>query len=90
VRLSGIPADLFEKKHFITALEKAKNICGVISDQTRKTREKDFTDHFRSFIYDSAEEMNAVLGTIKEDETIESIAREAEEIREAISGFIGE
>ena len=60
------------------SLKKAIPLCKEVSDLTRASREKDFTDHFRRFIYDSQEEMDVVLGTLKDDQVVEDIEQEAE------------
>jgi hypothetical protein len=60
------------------ALDRAAEVQQEIADQVHATRKKDFEDPFRRMVYETDEEMAAVLGTI-EDNSFVKETREATE-----------
>jgi len=50
-----------------------------LSSAVRESREKDFSDPFRSCTFSDKEEMEAVLGNVEDDPLIEEIRKETEE-----------
>jgi len=62
------------------ALDRAAEIQQEIADQVYATREKDFESPFRRMVYETDEEMAAVLGTIEDNSFVK-------ETREATQAF---
>ncbi len=71
-------------------IEKAMSSIDLICELTRKSRQKDFTDPFRTMVYDSPEEAVSVLGTIEDDLVIKNLDAESVELKKRISGILGE
>ena len=85
--IEGIAEKSFTLDHLKTALQKVIPVCKKITDLTRQSRLKDFTDHYRTLVYDSNEEMNAVLGKFEEDTVITAISEESQLLIDTISLF---
>jgi hypothetical protein len=71
-------------------IEKSISSIDVICDLTRKSRMKDFTDPFRTMVYDSNEEAVAVLGTINDDPVLKNMETESAELKKRISEILGQ
>ncbi len=74
--LEGFDMSSFSLSHIKSALHNSISSCKEIPELTKKSRSKDFSDHFRSIVYSSKEEMNAVLGTFENDSIISQIENE--------------
>ncbi|MCD6304257.1 MAG: DUF4954 family protein [Planctomycetes bacterium] len=58
------------------AIDRAVEIQRYVRDQTYATRKKDFDDPFRRMVYDSDEQMAAVLGSAESNDFIDRIRRQ--------------
>jgi hypothetical protein len=58
------------------ALDEAVRIQQYVADQTFLTRKKDYENPFRRMVYDSDEEMTAVLGTAEDNGFVKQIREE--------------
>ena len=63
------------------ALDRAAEVQQEIADQVYATRKKDFDDPFRRMVYETDEEMAAVIGTIEDN----SFVKETREATEAFT-----
>jgi hypothetical protein len=76
------------KTQYISLLKRGADISKWIVLQTRGSRSKDFTDRFRTMVYDSADELKSVLGMIDEDSTIETVEKESKELCQKLEKVI--
>lgn len=86
--LEGVEPQKFNSSTLKIAIEKAIPICEQIVRNTRLSRSKDFDDPFRTMIYDTEKELNAVLGDIDDDSTISEIEQESKNMIETIRTMI--
>ncbi len=70
------------------ALKKSINSCKQLPFLIEKSRQKDYSDHFRTFVYDSKEEMNAVLGEFEKDSVIIQAKKEFSDLISSIEKII--
>jgi len=73
---------------YISLLKRGAEVGKWIARQTRTSRNKDYTDKFRSMVYESTDEMQSVLGSIDEDSTIETIEKESKELTQKVEKII--
>lgn len=86
--LEGIKPHEFNLAALKIALKKVLPICKQISEITRESRQKDYTGTFRTMIYDTENEVKAVLGDINEDSVIRDIELESQNMIETINAII--
>ena len=67
------------------ALDEAVRIQQYIRDQTYESRRKDFDDPFRAMVYDSDEQMAAVLGSAEDNSFVKQLRRETEEFEQLVA-----
>ena len=72
----GMPARKIGESEFRDFLKTVPNDCKIILSLTRSSRAKDYADPFRTMVYDSQEEMDAVLGRESDDPIVNSVAEE--------------
>ena len=61
------------------ALDEAVAIQQYVADQTYTTRKKDFDNPFRQMTYESAEEMEAILGSAEDNSFVKQVRGETED-----------
>lgn len=76
------------QKQYISLLKKGADISKWIARQTKASRSKDYTDRFRTMVYESADELQAVLGSIDEDSTFEAVEKESDELTQKVEMLI--
>jgi hypothetical protein len=64
------------------ALDEAVRIQEYVADQTYVTRKKDYDNPFRRMVYDTPEEMAAVLGTAEANSFVRQVRKETEAFAE--------
>lgn len=84
LELSGLGADELTTERWRELLGRAVATQDRIAELTRTSRAKDFTNPFRKITFDSAEEMEAVVGTIEENSFINHLRREADSFKQAV------
>ncbi len=67
------------------ALDRAVEIQQYVADQTFLTRKKDFEDPFRAMVYESPEEMEAVLGSAEDNSFVKQVRAETEQFAERVA-----
>lgn len=77
VELYGLPAESISEAHWAKWLEKADAIASLMARRTQESREKDYRNPFQQATYDSAEEMEAVLGAIGANSFVRQMEEEA-------------
>jgi hypothetical protein len=85
--IEGVTEKTFTVNDLKTALHKVIPVCKNIVDLTCQSRLKDYTDNFRALVYDTNEEMNAVLGKFEDDTVIAAISEESKQLIDAILSF---
>jgi len=78
LELQGIAPAAMDRERWRTLLERARATMEKIVRRTRESRRKDYENRFRRMMYETREEMAAVVGTIEDDSFIGKIAAEAE------------
>ena len=66
------------------ALDEAMKIQQYICDQTYASRKKDYDNPFRKMVYDTVEEMEAVIGTIEDNSFVKQVREETQAFAELI------
>ncbi len=69
---------------WLEALDKALSIQQLIERNTYESRLKDYTNKYRRITFDTMEEMEAVIGTIEDNNFISIIHKEAEAFEAAV------
>ena len=67
------------------ALDEAVEIQRYVRDQTYASRKKDFDSEFRKMVYDSDEQMEAVLGSAEENSFIKQVREETEQFEQLVA-----
>lgn len=70
------------------ALKESIKSCEQLPFLIEKSRQKDYSDRFRTFVYDSKEEMNAVLGEFEKDSVIIQAQKEFSELFSSIGKLL--
>jgi hypothetical protein len=70
-----------------TALHKVIPVCKKVIELACQSRLKDYTDYYRVLVYDTNEEMNAVLGKFEDDTVIAAISEESKVLIDKILSF---
>jgi NDP-sugar pyrophosphorylase family protein len=65
-------------------LEHAKDIASEIYEKAYSSRAKDYSDPFRSMMYENAEEMKQVLGDINENDFLNSLKEDTDQFKAKI------
>jgi hypothetical protein len=71
-------------------IEKSMSSIDIICELTRKSRQKDFTDSFRTMVYDSNEEAVSALGTFDDDPVLKNLEAESTELKCQISKILSQ
>jgi len=74
--------------HFSEFLKNVQEDCGTIMGLTRSSRHKDFSAPARTMVYDSAEELESVLG-VPEDAAVVHTVREMDALAALAGSFAG-
>lgn len=87
--LSGFifPGKPFQAQ-YVSLLKRGADVSKWIAKQSRSSRGKDYTDRFRTMVYDSEDELQSVLGSIDEDSVIETVEKESEELTRKVQEII--
>lgn len=73
--------DIITESIWKSALRKATEIQGFVSDQVYNSRKKDFDNPFKMSTFRNKEEMNAALGSIDENSFIIQVKNETEDFK---------
>ena len=85
VLLERLGADRLTDELWGRALDEVVRIQRYVRDQTYASRKKDFDSPFRRMVYDSEEEMTAVLGSVEDNSFIRQVRRETEAFEQTIA-----
>jgi len=78
VLLKLLGAEELTPAMWFAALDEAVRIQRYVREQTYQSRRKDFDSPFRRMVYDSEEQMAAVLGSAEENSFVQQVRRETE------------
>lgn len=88
LHITGLsPEELCRPETLFPLVDRAAAVQNGIAEQTRRSREKDYTSDFRRMVYDSLEQMDAVLGTLEDNGFIEQIQEESRRFQAAVEAF---
>ncbi len=76
--INDVSLDDLDRETWSAFLDRAKATRKMMADRTHDSRAKDYTAYFRKITFDSDEEMEAVLGTVEDDDFIRQMRSEAE------------
>jgi hypothetical protein len=79
-RLEFISVKALSDNILRTFLEVTREDCKTIAALTRSSRAKDYADPFRAMVYESKEEMEAVLGRMDDDPVIKQVDEDMAEL----------
>jgi hypothetical protein len=77
----------YSEKELRNSLQKSICLLQTILDQTVHSRKKDYTDPYRTMVYDTDDEMVAVLGDFENDSVISDLKREITALENLILAF---
>jgi len=77
--LHDITLEQLDRETWLRFLDQAGTIRRQMAERTHASRAKDYASPFRQVTYDSQEEMEAVLGTIDDDDFVKQTRAEADE-----------
>ncbi|MGC9455391.1 MAG: DUF4954 family protein [Phycisphaerae bacterium] len=72
------------REQFAAALDEAVVIQRYIRDATYESRKKDYDDPFRTMVYESPEEMEAVVGTIEDNSFVRTVREQTETFEQRV------
>ena len=64
----GFPIEEFDESIYKNIVEDVTIVASTIYENSVTSREKDYTDYFRTMVYRNEKEMNAVVGALQENE----------------------
>lgn len=88
LEVTGLTSRSFTKKIFIQLLQEAVEIKEEMMINIYTSRAKDYTNPFRTMMYDSAEEMNKVTGALKDNSFIAQQEKETAAFREQAAALL--
>jgi hypothetical protein len=77
----------FSVKEIKNGLQKTIPLLQTIWDLVVQSRKKDYTDPFRTMVYDTDDEMSLVLGDFESDTVISDLKKEVTALENAITAF---
>ncbi|NLD91210.1 MAG: DUF4954 family protein [Fibrobacter sp.] len=77
----------FSLKEIVIGLQKTIPLLQTILDLIAQSRKKDYTDPFRTMVYDSSDELTNVLGDFEQDTVISDLKAEIAALENAITAF---
>ena len=85
LELQGIAPAAMDRERWRALLDGARATMEKIARRTRQSRRKDYENRFRRMMYESQEEMAAVVGTIEDDSFIRKITADADAFSQRIA-----
>ncbi len=80
----------FTSEIFKDIINDVLNISNYIYESSLSSREKDYTDYFRTITYSSKEEMTAVIGTIQDVKFLKELEISTKEFNESLETLFSE
>ncbi|HVP12239.1 MAG TPA: DUF4954 family protein [Phycisphaerae bacterium] len=87
LEINEIPIERLDRETWFSFLDRAVVIRKDMAEKTAASRAKDYTAPFRQITFESREEMDAVLGTIEDNDFIKQTRAEAETFSRNIEGL---
>ena len=78
----------FTKKLFVQVLEQAVDTREWITRNILESRAKDYSNPFRQMVYDNAEEMEKVMGKLRENSFIRQQQEETDQFRTSVNDIL--
>ena len=82
--INGVSLDGLDRPAWFVFLDRAASTKESMADQTRASRGKDYSAPFRRMTFDSQAEMEAVVGSIDENDFVQQMRAEAEQFRREV------
>ena len=77
----------FSRDQIQNMKDDAFSIADELYKATFTSREKDYTDYFRKMMYESEEEMNAVIGTLEDNSFLTTFKKDTEDFKEQLENI---
>jgi hypothetical protein len=84
----NITSKQFTAECFISLLKKSIDTKTWMSKGIYESRAKDYNNPFRKMVYESQDEMNAVIGKIEDNHFIQDQFKELEEFKKSVKGLV--
>ena len=88
LEIENITSKQFTKEVFIGLLESSIATKTWMGKDIYTSRAKDYTNPFRKMVYDSNDEMNAVIGRLEDNQFIQDQLAETDRYKKMIKGII--
>ena len=88
LELGNITSKQFTREVFIDMLDKSIATKIWMGKEIYTSRAKDYTNPFRKMIYDSIDEMNAVVGRLEDNQFIQDQLAETDKYKKLVKGII--
>jgi hypothetical protein len=84
----NITSKQFTPEFFVSLLKKSVDTKTWMSKGIYESRAKDYNNPFRKMVYESQDEMNAVVGKIEDNHFIQHQFKELEEFKKTVKGLV--
>ncbi len=84
------PINEFSSEIYQDIIKDVLNVSNYIYDSSLSSREKDYTDYFRTITYSSEEEMTAVIGTINDVSFLKDLEKSTKEFNLVLETIFSE
>jgi len=88
LEIVNITSKQFTQDAFISLLEKSIATRIWMGKEIYTSRAKDYTNPFRKMVYDSNDEMNAVVGRLEDNQFIQDQLAETDKYKKLVKGII--
>jgi len=82
--INGVSLDGLDHTAWFAFLDRAASTKDSMAEQTRASRGKDYSAPFRRMTFDSQAEMEAIVGSIEENDFVQQMRAEAEQFRREV------
>ena len=86
--IENITSRQFTPEYFVKLLKRAVATKTWMSKGIYESRAKDYTNPFRKMVYESNEEMDAVIGKIEDNHFIQDQFKELENFKKTVKGLV--
>ena len=88
LEIENITSKQFTNDAFISMLEKSIATKIWMTKEIYTSRAKDYANPFRKMVYDSNDEMNAVIGRLEDNQFIQDQLAETDKYKKLVKGII--
>ncbi len=88
LEIENITSKQFNPQYFKSLLEKSIETKSWMTKKIYESRAKDYNNPFRNMVYESKEELNAVVGKIEDNQFIQNQLKELEIFKKTVKGLV--